>query len=205
VIDELYKPAMDRFWDRIGRSVARTGLSPNAITTIGLALNAANAAAFVGHRNTVVFGIALALIELLDNVDGAVARVTGSSSRAGAFLDATTDRYKEILPFLAISVVTGLHVACFLAVTGSLMVSYSQARADAEARPASDGRRRLPDLFERLERVATLCAGLILAPFLPTDLAFGEGLLYWVVWFLAAGTHATAIQRMARGFRRLRE
>ena len=203
MIDALYKRQMDRFWDRIGRAVARTGLTPDAITLIGMALNALNALLFVWHGHTVAFGIALAAIELLDNVDGAVARVTGTSSRAGAFLDATTDRYKETLPFLAIGIVTGYWAACFLAVSGSLMVSYSQARADAEKKFDSKGG-GLPDLFERLERVATLCAGLILAPLLPADLAFGEGLLFLVLWFLAIMTHATAIQRMVRGWRRLR-
>ena len=57
MIDELYKDRMDGGWDRVGRWVARTGLTPNAITWIGLVLCSLNAAAFVIHRELWVFGL----------------------------------------------------------------------------------------------------------------------------------------------------
>lgn len=204
MIDALYKQHMDRFWDAVGRAVARRGITPDAVTLAGFFLNALNAWAFTQHQNTVAFGLLLAVIELLDNVDGAVARVTGTSSKAGAFLDATTDRYKEIFPFLAIAWVTGYGLSCFLAVTGSLMVSYAQARADAEDPNREKPTGGLPDFFERLERLATLCFGLVFAPLFSPDFLFGEGLLFGVLWLLAVMTHLTAFQRMARGYRALR-
>ncbi|HEY2945354.1 MAG TPA: CDP-alcohol phosphatidyltransferase family protein, partial [Vicinamibacteria bacterium] len=165
LIDGLFKPELDRAWDRLGRAVARTGLSPNAVTTAAFALSAVNSLALLFHRNLFVFGVLLAFTEMLDGVDGAVARATGRSSRLGSYLDAMTDRYKEVFSLLAVASVTGYWLAGGLAVSGSLLVSYSHARAGLEQVGGRPG--GWPDLFERLERVATLCAGLILSPVLP--------------------------------------
>jgi phosphatidylglycerophosphate synthase len=202
MIDELYKDQMDLLWNRLGRWVARAGLTPNGVTLIGFVLCAANALAFVWHRNMLVFGVLVALIELLDNVDGAVARVTGSSSRTGAYLDATTDRYKDFFILLAIAWVTDYWLACMLAVAGSLITSYAHARAamlGADSEPARGG---LPDLFERLERIATLCIGLALTPYVP--LIGRHELLWWVVWGVALMTQLTGAQRFVRRLDQLR-
>ena len=203
MIDELYKHQIDKFWNLTGRLAARAGLSANAVTVIGTVACAVNALLFVWHRNPLVFGIALGLIELLDNVDGAVARVTGSSSSFGAYLDATTDRYKEIFIFLAIAQVTGYWLPSFLAVSGSLMVSYSLARAEVEGATLKQSRSG-PALFERFERLATLSAGLIFTSFLPTDLLLEYDLLFWVLWFLALMSYVTAGQRFLAARRQLR-
>ena len=200
MIDAIYKDHLDRFWDRCGAQVARAGVSANAVTLIGLGLGAANALWFMDHRNTILFGLLLALTELLDNVDGAVARVTGQSSRAGAYLDAATDRYKELFPLLAIAYVTDAWLVCFLAITGSLLVSYNHARAVMEGVTGSPTKRGLPDLFERFERVATLCVGLVASPLLPADLAFGRDFLFLTLCILAAMSHITALQRLVRGW-----
>lgn len=200
MIDELYKDRMDGGWDRVGRLVARSGLTPNAITWLGLALCTGNAAAFVVHQNYWLFGLLVGAIELLDNVDGAVARVTGLSSRRGAYLDATTDRYKDSLILLAIAQVTGLWLPAMLALAGSLITSYAAARAAMlGAHGAANG--GLPDLFERLERTATLCLGLVAAPFCP--LLLGHELMWWVLYFVAGMTHLTGVQRVARRLREL--
>jgi CDP-diacylglycerol--glycerol-3-phosphate 3-phosphatidyltransferase len=201
MIDELYKDQMDLFWNRLGRWVARTGLTPNHVTWIGFALCAANAAAFVAHRNMLVFGALVAIIELLDNVDGAVARVTGTSTRLGSYLDAATDRYKDFFILLAIAWVTGYWLACMLAVAGSLITSYNAARA-AMLGATDDGETRgLPDLFERFERIATLSIGLMLNPWVP--LIAGHDLLFYVIWLVAIMTQLTAVQRFVRRARQL--
>lgn len=202
MIDALYKDHLDKFWDRCGVFVARAGISANAVTLGGLALGAANALWFIDHRNTLLFGLLLALTELLDNVDGAVARVTGQSSRAGAYLDATTDRYKELFPLLAIAIVTDHWFVCFLAITGSLLVSYMPARAAMEGlqETVQSG---LPDLFERFERVATLCIALVVSPLLSANLLFGRDFLFLALCALAVMTHITAVQRLLRGWRSL--
>jgi len=198
VIDELYKDRMDLFWNRFGRLVARSGLTPNMVTAAGIVLCAGNAAAFAWHRNLVVFGLAVGLIELLDNVDGAVARVTGSSSLYGSYFDAVTDRYKDFFILLAIAWVSGLWLVCTLAIAGSMITSYNAARADALGVRDEVKSGAFPDLFERLERIALLCVGLVIAPFVAPDLVFGHGVLEVTLWIVAAGTHATAIQRFLR-------
>ncbi len=208
MIDALYKQQMDRFWDRIGARLAQAGVAPNAVTFVGFALALANCAAFLWHRDLLVFGLLLALIECLDNVDGAVARMGGGSTRAGAFLDATTDRYKDVLPLFALASVRGDWPLCSAAAIGALLVSYGQARAEAAGlRPAATagfGRfAAWPDLFERFERVAVLCAGLIVSPLLPADVAFGRDFLFYVLCALALFGHTTALQRFVRIWRAL--
>jgi len=200
MIDELYKDRMDRWWDALGRVVARTGLTPNAVTWIGFGLSAANALAFVFHRHLIAFGLLVAVVEAIDNVDGALARVTGKSSRAGAYLDATTDRYKDVFILLALGWVTGYWLAVSVAIAGSLITSYAAARA-AMLGATDDTKRGLPDLFERLERIATICIGLVATPFCPPLL--GHDLLWWVLWLVAVMTQITAAQRFARRLRQL--
>lgn len=217
MIDALYKDRMDLFWNRFGRRLARTGLTANHVTAIGLLLCTLNVLVFLWHRNLAVFGVALGLIELLDNLDGAVARVTGESTRFGSYLDATTDRYKELLIFLALGYVTGYWVVCVLAVTGSLMVSYSHARAameltgsEADGKGAEHGaggtseergrpeERGWPDLFERFERILTLSLGLALSPLVSSPLFLGRDLIFFVLCGLALMTHLTVLQRFRR-------
>ena len=204
MIDALYKHRIDGWWDRLGAHVARVGVSADAVTWLALLLGAANALWFLQHRNSVAFGVGLAFVGLLDNLDGAVARATQRSTRAGSFLDAWADRYQELFALLAVAQVTGYWPICFLAVTGSLLVSYTHARAAMEGAGSAAVRGRLPDLFERFERVALLCLGLVLAPFLPRDLVLGRDLLFWALCLLALMTHVTALQRFRRGLAQLR-
>jgi phosphatidylglycerophosphate synthase len=215
MIDALFKDRMDLFWNRFGRWVAHTGLTANHVTVIGLLLCTTNVLVFLWHQDLAAFGIALGLIELLDNLDGAVARVTGDSTRFGSYLDATIDRYKELLIFLALGHVTGYWVVCVLAVTGSLMVSYSHARAAMELTgsgaakepgvggAASQERRGAkergwPDLFERFERILTLSIGLALSPLVSSPLLLGRDLVFFVMCALAVMTHLTVAQRFLR-------
>jgi len=204
VIDALYKHRIDGWFDRLGARVARAGVSADAITWLALGLGAVNALAFLGHRSSLAFGLCLALVGLLDDLDGAVARATRRSTRAGSFLDAWADRYQELFALLAVASVTGYWGVSFLAVTGSHLVSYTHARAAMEGASAAAGRGRLPDLFERFERVALLCLGLVLSPLLPRDLAWGRDLLFWALCLLALMTHLTALQRFRRGMAQLR-
>ena len=202
MIDELYKDRMDRWWDAVGRIVARTGLTPNAVTWISLILAGGNAAFFIWHQSLIAYGLMVAVIELLDNVDGAVARVTGASSKRGAYLDATTDRYKDVFILIALGVVTHDWLPVTIALSGSLITSYAAARA-AMLRADEDGRKGLPDLFERLERIGVLCVGMVATPFCP--LILGQTLLFWVLWFVAIMTQITAVQRFSRKLGQLAE
>jgi phosphatidylglycerophosphate synthase len=78
----------------IGRGLARTGITPNAITTLGLLLTAA-ATAIVATGRPVVGGWVLVAGGLMDTFDGAVARATGRATPFGSFYDSVTDRVSD--------------------------------------------------------------------------------------------------------------
>ena len=159
-------------------------------------------AAYPWHRSAVVFGIGLAILEEADNLDGAVARVTGTTSRLGAYLDATTDRYKDIA---AIGVVGWVHdapLAAFLAATGALLTSYHKARAGMEVTVDNAA---WPDLFERFERVALLSLGMVVAGLAPDGRLLGVDVAVATLWVLAVGSHLTGLQRLGRGAAILRD
>ena len=86
---------------------------------------------------------------------------------------------------------------------------YDAGAADVSARAAVEGvtstvQSGLPDLFERFERVATLCIGLVVSPLLPASLLLGRDFLFLTLCTLALMTHITAVQRLLRGWRSLR-
>lgn len=176
------------------RLVARTGLTPNALTMIGLGLNVV-AAAIVAAGWLQLGGIVFLLASAFDAVDGAVARATGSASRFGAFLDSVADRYAEAAIFaglLAVFLSREQHLMALvatLALVGSLLVSYARARAEGLGLDCEIG------LLQRPERVIFLVAGLVLP-----DL-----LLDPVVWVLAVATNITVVQRVMYVHRLLSE
>ena len=95
---------------------------------------------------------------------------------------------------LAIAAVSHEWLPCFLVLSGSFITSYAKARTAVE-RPIDNV--AWPDMFERLERIIYLCAMLVLDGI--ARAIWGTGLVLAIgLWLLAALTHATAIQRMAR-------
>ena len=119
-----------------------------------------------------------------DAVDGTLARMTGSVSPFGAFLDSTMDRWAEIALYFGLAwhfTQTGQSDAVLLAMAAlatSLMVSYTRARAEGICIPLKEG------FFTRFERLALLIVGLI---------------FNWVIWPLIIITilsALTAVQRM---------
>lgn len=192
VLDALFKPHMDRLWAPIGQLAARLGLTPNRVTYLSLLLCGVNALSFTLHQRPLVFALGLLLFEALDNVDGALARATHACTPFGSYLDAVTDRYKDAFAVLAVGVVTELWLACGVLLAGSLLVSYTQARAQAQGAHASLG--GVLPMFERLERVVTLALGLIAAHFCQASTA--AMVTAGVLWGSALMTHATALQRI---------
>ena len=112
----------------VGKALAGLGLTPNALTVIGVVLNVA-VAVVIAIGQAQVGGALLLVASAFDMLDGAVARATGSSSRFGGFLDSTLDRYSE-------AVVYGGVLIYLLnrpedAKTGAILVFLSSARARA--------------------------------------------------------------------------
>lgn len=167
------------------RLVAQTGVTPNALTLIGLGLTLV-AAGIVAAGWLQLGGVVFLLASAFDAVDGAVARATGSASRFGAFLDSVADRYAEAAIFAGLLAVflyrdqNVLALVSTLALVGSLLVSYARARAEGLGLDCEIG------LLQRPERVIFLVTGLVLP-----DL-----LLEPVVWVLAVATNITVVQRV---------
>ena len=200
MIDGWFKRHIDPLWERAARPLVAAGLSANQVTLIGLVLIAANSLAFLWHRSTLWFGLGLAVSFAADALDGAVARLRGQSSMFGAYLDAMTDRYQELVVLLAIALVSGQWLSSFLVLSGAFITSYAKARTAVE-RPIDNV--AWPDMFERLERIIYLCAMLVLDGLAQS--IFGTKLVLVAgLWLLAALTHATAIQRMVRAAAMLR-
>jgi len=120
--------------EKIGRSFSSTGISPNAWSCIGLAF--AFASAFVYGWNVeyslIIGGVILLIAGFFDIVDGQVARVSQKVTRAGGFLDSVFDKIAEVAIFLGI-LIGGFAepYLVFLAITFSLLVSYTRSRAES--------------------------------------------------------------------------
>ena len=174
----------------IARFFGKLGFSPNMISIMGLiAYGASGLVLGMGHP--AVAGWLLAVFGPLDAVDGLLAREQGRAGPFGAFLDSTADRYAEFFLFLGLLAYLMLHrqgglveaalVLC--AMTGSLLVSYTRARAEALGFSCKVG------LLTRFERLFLLAVGLIF------------GWIYPVLTILAILTHITALQRIFHVYR----
>lgn len=122
--------------EKLGSSFASTGLSPNFWTGVGLVFAFASAIAY-GLNMQIEFafifgGILLLISGFFDVVDGQVARVTKKTSKQGAFLDSVFDKIAEVAIFLGI-LIGGFAepYLVFLAITLSLLVSYTRSRAES--------------------------------------------------------------------------
>ncbi len=127
---EGLKPTLQK----IGQAFASTGLSANFWTAVGLGFAFASAIVYGIHMeySFVIGGILLLISGFFDVVDGQVARVTGKTSKKGAFLDSVFDKIAEVAIFLGILIGNysdGYLV--LLAITLSLLVSYTRARAES--------------------------------------------------------------------------
>ena len=144
------------------RLLIKAGLTPNMVTTIGLVLNIGVAIIFIsgaeeGRRGDLSYvGWAGALIlfaGLFDMLDGQVARLGNMSSPFGALYDSVLDRYSELILFLGICYYLVAHhyflssLFAFIGLIGSMMVSYTRARAEGLGIECKDG------LMQRPERV----------------------------------------------------
>ena len=118
----------------IGKVFAATGLSANFWTAVGLAFAFASAIVYAIHLDYsfILGGVLLLISGFFDVVDGQVARVTGKSSKKGAFLDSVFDKIAEVTIFLGI-LIGGYSQGylVLLAIGLSLLVSYTRARAES--------------------------------------------------------------------------
>jgi len=158
------------------------------LTLFGLVLNGVVAALLI-NNHLLAGGLMIVFAGLFDMLDGALAKITNKMSSFGAFLDSVVDRYSESIVLLGLL----LHfyqqqsqeslieiVLIYVILVGSMMISYTRARAGALHIQNEVG------LMARPERLVLLALGLIFHAYLLTP----------VLWVLAIGTQITAIQRI---------
>jgi len=200
-VKQEYTQAAREILRRSMRGVARTKLTPDMLTLVGVALCLAGAV-FVGFetRNEYLFfwlgGVLFVIGSIADILDGALARAAGKGTVFGAFLDSTFDRVGEAAILAAIGL-SFMHdsnevalMAAFAAVIGSFLVSYTRARAEALGLRGDIG------FGSRVERVVLIGIGLFVAPW---------GWLQWPIYLLAALAWITVAQRILFVRRQLRE
>ncbi len=175
----LFKWALDP----IGAFLNKLGLTPNMMTMLGLAGNVVGAI-FIAKGNMLWGGLMVLLMWPIDALDGTMARLRGEPSDFGAFVDSVTDRYSELFIFggllyhffeignlLAVMLV-------FVAASGSVLVSYTRARAEGLGFEAKIG------ALTRVERYLVLAPGLV----------FNFPLV--AMWIIAILANYTALQRI---------
>lgn len=153
------------------KGMIKIGITPNIITTTGFLLNVVAAAMFVWAANEGLYtdyaligwaGGVILFAGLFDMMDGRLARMGHMESRFGALWDSTLDRYSELFTLFGIAfmlMVSGWlasGVVTFLAMLGSVMVSYVRARAEGLDIECKVG------LMQRPERVVVTALGAIL-------------------------------------------
>lgn len=186
MLEKLLGAAFKRVIQPLANGLSRAGLSANFLTVLGFLVTIVSAVV-IGVGPPVVAGLVLLGGALFDTLDGAVARVSGTTSKKGAFLDSTLDRLSDAAMFLGVFwrfttgpdspfapgpdgsggsfyISTLVPLGAILALTAlvlSLMVSYVRARAEGLGFDCKVG------IAERPERILIVAAGLLIGRLVP--------------------------------------
>jgi CDP-diacylglycerol--glycerol-3-phosphate 3-phosphatidyltransferase len=167
----------------IVRGFALSRIHPNVLTFIGLVINGAAAALLASGRFRTA-GIVIISAAIFDMVDGRVARETNRVTRFGGFFDSVLDRYSDLVLLMGLLVYYASIDRFFYVVltavvmTGSVMVSYTRARAECAIPRCKVG------FMERPERIVLLIIGAM----------FNR--MAQVLWVIAVLSNLTVIHRM---------
>ncbi|WP_199248927.1 CDP-alcohol phosphatidyltransferase family protein [[Phormidium] sp. ETS-05] len=172
-------------FDPIANSIGKLGITPNTITVMSLLLNLV-AAVLIAKSYIFWGGMLMAFVAMpLDALDGTLARAMNQETKFGAFLDSVLDRFSEaaiclgLIALFVQSQDTWAIFGCSLAMFGSVMVSYTRARAEGLGIECRVG------ILTRLVRVIVMAIGLI------------GNVVVFAIWTLAVLSLFTSIQRIA--------
>ena len=177
-----------RIWARqfllsVATRANRLGLTPNRVSAVGFIFTLCSAL-LIGLGKFQWAGLLLLATSWFDAVDGTLARMTEHVTPFGAFWDATLDRFAETFIYLAILwryLQTGnqtMILLTYLTVTGSVIVSYTRAKAESVGIECRGG------ILTRFERMGILIVALIFAR------------VDWALWLMAPLAYFTALQRV---------
>lgn len=169
---------------RVAGLISRTGLTPNMLTILGFVMSVVTGVV-LSRGSFAAGGILMLVASLFDALDGSVARVTNRVSKFGGFFDSTLDRLAEAFIYLGVLVYfveqpDGREEAIltYLAMVGSLMVSYARARAEGAGYECKVG------LFTRFERIVVFATGLLFSQ------------VRIALWIIVIGSFMTVLYRV---------
>ncbi|MFN2588789.1 MAG: CDP-alcohol phosphatidyltransferase family protein [Actinomycetota bacterium] len=189
MLNQRIRGAWDQFARPIGRAVSRAGLSADAITVLGVLVQA-GAAYLIVQGSLLAAGLVSIAAGVADLLDGAVAKAHGEPRPFGALLDSTTDRFSDALFFVPVAWLYGVDpdvpahdepwvaAVSLAALVFTFLVSYVKARAESLGFECNVG------FAERFERLVLMIAGLVF------------GIVPVMVVALTAVSAFTFVQRM---------
>ena len=185
---DMLRARFKGFLDPVGAFFNRIGLMPNTMTILGFVGNMVGAY-FIFLGNFPWGGILILLMGPVDALDGTMARLRGEDGAFGAFVDSVTDRYSELVIMGALLLHYSLAgdtvgvVLSYLAAAGSVLVSYTRARAQSLGIDTKIG------ILTRVERYLVIAPSLIFSFISPVIPLVGVGII-------ALFSNITAIQRI---------
>ena len=217
-LKEVGQPLVYKVIQPFIQFLSRAGVTPNAVTVAGFVINIGATVVFVYGTNTargdmryVAFGGCIILFAgLFDMIDGRLARVSKQESRFGALFDSVLDRYSELVMFLGICYYLVAQqyflssLFAFVAMIGSVMVSYVRARAEGLGIECKGGMMQRPERVLLVGISAILCgltqsyAGDFRFVVPGTNFPYFENITIFTfpIFVMAVLTNWTAIQRL---------
>jgi len=198
VLSLRLRPLIARGVDPVAAGLLKAGVTPDAITLAGTVGTVLAAVLLLGTGRFLAGALVVAAFVLTDTLDGAMARLRGTTSRFGAWLDSTCDRAADAAVFGSLAFwyagpgdSRGMQAVCIYVLATSVLVSYAKARAEGLGMACNVG------IAERTERLVVVLAG---------SLAVGLGapvaVLSVALILLAVLTTVTVGQRAAEVRRR---
>ena len=185
------RQALSRVVTPTAKSLIRLNVSADAVTCFGAIATIACAALFIPTGRFLIASLTIGILALSDLLDGAIARLTKSDSRWGAFLDSTLDRVVDAAVLIAIAdyflsgpqVDQAAAVAASIALVMGQMTSYIRAKAESLNVDCKVG------LAERAERTLVVWISLLVS-------GLGWFCVDWAMYLLAVITTVTVVQRV---------
>lgn len=199
----------------------KLGVTPDMITFFGFVINIVSTGILIygaevgdrdDHRYLGYAGLIILLGGAMDMVDGRLARLTDKASPSGALYDSVLDRYSELVMFFGFCYYTVTQdylltsIFCFIAMIGSIMVSYTRARAEGLGVNASVGLMQRPERI-LLVAISSLMTWIVSKYVLGGDYTHATRVLNrplfetisifsWPIFFLAISANITALRRL---------
>ncbi|MEY2798125.1 MAG: hypothetical protein RIS22_391 [Actinomycetota bacterium] len=150
MISSFLRAPVARVVEPTARALTKRKVTPNQVTLVGAIGTCATSLIFFTRGELFVGTIAMLIFIFSDLVDGTMARLSGASSKFGAFLDSTSDRVVDAtligsITYYLFTIDDSLQIVAWFALTGGFLVSYVKARAEASGFTCEGGFAERPE------------------------------------------------------------